>query len=263
MNRLISKDKNFYKTVCAIAIPIALQGLITTGVNMMDTVMVGAVGERQLSAVSLANQFIAIFHIFCMGIGMGASVLVARYFGMKEQKSLRGTVNVMLRLCLGLSLGFSVFTAFCPETIMRIYTDEADIIGYGIEYLNYSVATYFVFGLSTTCTIVLRNVGQVKIPLYTSIGAFFVNIAANYAFIFGKLGAPRMEIAGAALGTLIARAVEFAVTFVYVLAMDKDLALRPRHLLRGLLRLHFTPAKTLIRRGNANARPMDPEEFFP
>ncbi|MBE6769939.1 MAG: MATE family efflux transporter [Ruminococcaceae bacterium] len=232
MNRLISKDKNFYKTVCAIAIPIALQGLITTGVNMMDTVMVGAVGERQLSAVSLANQFIAIFHIFCMGIGMGASVLVARYFGMKEQKSLRGTVNVMLRLCLGLSLGFSVFTAFCPETIMRIYTDEADIIGYGIEYLNYSVATYFVFGLSTTCTIVLRNVGQVKIPLYTSIGAFFVNIAANYAFIFGKLGAPQMGVAGAAVGTLISRAFEFAIICGYLFIFEKEIGFKVKHIFK-------------------------------
>ena len=78
---LISKDKGFYKTVISIAIPIALQGLITSGVNMMDTIMVGTLGETPLSSVSLANQFITIFHIFCMGIGMGASVLVARYYG--------------------------------------------------------------------------------------------------------------------------------------------------------------------------------------
>ena len=79
MKRLIAADKGFYKKVAKISIPIALQGLITTGVNMMDTIMIGMVGETQLSAVSLANQFINIFHIFCMGIGMGASVLVARY----------------------------------------------------------------------------------------------------------------------------------------------------------------------------------------
>ena len=68
MSTLIEKDKSFYKKVAKIAIPIALQGLITTGVNMMDTIMVGAVGETELSAVSLANQFITIFHIFCMAI---------------------------------------------------------------------------------------------------------------------------------------------------------------------------------------------------
>ena len=87
MHSLIIKDKMFYKKVASIAIPIALQGLITTGVNMMDTIMVGQVGQTQLSAVSLANQFITIFHIFCMGIGMGASVLVSRYYGMKDNVS--------------------------------------------------------------------------------------------------------------------------------------------------------------------------------
>ena len=165
MAKIFIKDKTFYKTAASIAVPIALQGLITTGVNMMDTVMVGAVGERQLSAVSLANQFITVFHIFCMGIGMGASVLVSRYYGMKEQSSLKKTVTIMLRLCLILSALFSVATFFFPKEIMLIYSNEADIIDYGIKYLNYSVITYFFLSLSLTTTIVLRNVGQVKIPL--------------------------------------------------------------------------------------------------
>ena len=106
MQKLFINDKAFYKQVAGIAIPIALQGLITTGVNMMDTIMIGVVGETQLSAVSLANQFISIFQIFCMGIGMGASVLVARYYGMKDQPSLKKTVSIMLRLCLALSALF-------------------------------------------------------------------------------------------------------------------------------------------------------------
>lgn len=232
MNKFFIKDKNFYKTVCAIAIPIALQGLITTGVNIMDTVMVGAVGERQLSAVSLANQFISIFQIFCMGIGMGASVLVARYFGMKEQKSLQKTVSIMLRLCIALSLGFSLFTAFFPELIMRIYSTEADIIAYGAEYLKYSVFTYALLGLSLTCTIVLRNVGQVKIPLYTSIGAFFVNVGANYAFIFGKFGAPKMDVAGAAVGTLVARIFEFIIICGYLFVFEKEIAFKVKHIFK-------------------------------
>lgn len=232
MNKLFTKDKNFYKTVCAIAIPIALQGLITTGVNIMDTVMVGAVGERQLSAVSLANQFISIFQIFCMGIGMGASVLVARYYGMKEQKSLQKTVSIMLRLCIGLSVLFSVFTAIFPQLIMKIYTAEADIIAFGVEYLKYSIFTYALLGLSLTCTIVLRNVNQVRIPLYTSIGAFFVNVGANYAFIFGKFGAPKMGVAGAAVGTLVARTFEFFVICGYLFVFEKEIAFRVKHIFK-------------------------------
>ncbi len=100
MSKLFIKDSKFYKLVASIAIPIALQGLITTGVNMMDTIMIGKVGETQLSAVSLANSFISIFHIFCMGIGMGASVLVSRYYGMKDNLSLKKTVTIMLRLTI-------------------------------------------------------------------------------------------------------------------------------------------------------------------
>ena len=88
----------------------------------------------------------------------------------------------------------------------------------------WSVVTYFFLGLSVTCTIVLRNVNQVKIPLYTSIAAFFVNVGANYVFIFGKFGAPKMEVAGAALGTLIARVFEFSVICGYLVFKDKEIA---------------------------------------
>lgn len=232
LHRLYTKDKGFYKNVAKIAIPVALQGLITTGVNMMDTIMVGMVGETQLSAVSLANQFINIFHIFCMGIGMGASVLVARYYGMKDNPALKKTITIMLRLCLAMAALFCVATVFFPEQIMRIYTTEAPIIDYGIRYLQYSVVSYFFLGLSVTCTIVLRNVNQVKIPLYTSIAAFFVNVGANYVFIFGKFGAPKMDVAGAALGTLIARVFEFMVICGYLFLKDKKIGYRLRELFR-------------------------------
>lgn len=230
MQKLYVKDVKFYKTVLGITIPIALQGLITTGVNMMDNIMVGRVGETQLSAVALANQFISIFHIFCMGIGMGASVLVSRYYGMKDKESLKKTVAIMLRLCLAMSAIFCVITLLMPEQIMRIYTIEEDIISEGIKYLEWSVVTYFLLGLSLTTTIVLRNVKQVRLPLYTSIGAFFVNILANYTFIFGKFGAPRMEVAGAALGTLIARIFEFSVICGYLLFKDREIGFRIKHL---------------------------------
>ncbi len=229
--KLWIKDKAFYKQAAAIAIPIALQGLITNGVNIMDTLMVGFLGETSLSAVSLANQFINIFHIFCMGIGMGASVLVARYYGMKDQGSLKKTVTIMMRLCLSLAALFCLVTALCPELIMRIYTEEQDIIAIGTRYLRYSVVSYFLLGLSLTSTIVLRNVGQVRLPLYTSIAAFFINVGANYVFIFGVGKViPAMDVAGAALGTLIARIFEFCVICGYLLCKDAQIGFRLRHL---------------------------------
>ncbi len=228
MPSLIIRDRSFYKKAFAIAVPIALQGLITCGVNVMDTVMVGSINQTMLSAVSLANQFINIFHIFCMGIGMGASVLVARYFGMGDNASLKKTVTIMVRLVLGMAALFSLLTVLLPEGIMLLYTDERPIIDYGITYLRCSFMSYVFLGLSLTCTIILRNVGQVRLPLYTSVAAFFINVGANYVFIFGAFGLPAMNVAGAALGTLVARVFEFAVICGYVFFKDRKIAFRLR-----------------------------------
>lgn len=163
---------------------------------------------------------------------MGASVLVSRYYGMNDKASLKKTVSIMIRLCLVMSLIFCVATLFAPRTIMKIYTVEENIISLGIEYLKYSVVTYFLLGLSLTCTIVLRNVGQVRIPLYTSIASFFINVGANYVFIFGfkPLHIAKMGVAGAAIGTLIARIFEFTIICGYLFFKDKEIGFRIKHM---------------------------------
>lgn len=238
--KLFRKEPEFYKKVFVIAIPIALQSLITIGVNMLDTIMVGSLGDNALSATSLANSFISIYQIFCMGLGMGASVLVSRYWGMKFHegenpeeagRALKQTVALMLRITLVLASLFAAVTLIMPRTLMKMYSDEAEIIKQGAVYFRYSVITYFFLGTSLTSTIVLRSVGQVKLPLFVSIGAFFVNLCANYVFIFGKFGAPRMEVAGAALGTLIARIFEAVCIVGYLLFKDKRICFRPKDFL--------------------------------
>lgn len=230
--KLFQKDVDFYKQVFTLALPIALQSLISIGVNMLDTIMVGNLGENALSATSLANSFISIYHIFCMGLGMGASVLVSRYYGMKTSgngrkeaasKALKQTVCLMLRITLILAAIFALITLLIPEILMKMYTSEIEIINLGSIYFDWSVVTYFFLGTSIVVTIVLRSVGQVKFPLYVSIGAFFVNLIANYAFIFGKFGAPRMEVAGAALGTVIARFFEASMILAYLLFKDRKI----------------------------------------
>ena len=231
MTMNIVKERSFYTKAAGIALPIAAQSLITIGVNIMDTIMVGDLGEVALSATSLANQFINIFHICCMGLGMGASVLTARFWGMKDLVSLKKTITIMLRICIALATAFALVTAVAPEFVMGIYSPETDIIEAGTRYFNWSVASYWLLGMSLTMTIVLRSVGQAWLPLLTSIIAFFVNIGANYIFIFGKFGAPAMGVAGAALGTLIARAFEFIMIDGYVFFVDKKIGYRIRDLL--------------------------------
>ncbi len=231
--------KTFYQTILRIAVPISLQQLITVGINLMDTIMLSNMGDAQLSASSQASQFINLYQIFCMGIGMGASVLTSRFWGMEDRTSLRKAITIMLRIVLVFASAFFVATFFFPEPIMRLYTTNTVTIGYGVMYLRWILPTYFCMGLSLTCTIVLRSVGEVRIPLICSVIAFFINIFFNWVFIFGHLGAPRMEIAGAALGTLIARIFELVFICGFFFFRDKRAAYRLRHL--------FTPCGDLAK----------------
>lgn len=224
-------DGELYKRMFRIAIPISMQQLITVGINLMDTIMLSSMGDAQLSGSALAGQFITLFQICCMGIGMGASVLTSRFWGMQEKDSLRKAVTIMLRFGLVFATAFTLVTAAAPEWIMRIYTSDPELISNGVIYLNWMVPTYYCMGLALTCTLVLRSVGQVRVPLVCSIIAFFVNVFFNWVFIFGKLGAPRMEIAGAALGTLIARVFELCFICGYFFFKDDRIAYRFRHLL--------------------------------
>ncbi len=224
-------DRHFYQQILQLAIPVSLQQLITVGINLMDTIMLSSMGDAQLSASSLASQFINIFQICCMGLGMGASVLTSRFWGMQDKHSLRKSITIMLRLCLIFASVFTVATWLRPDLIMRIYSNDPEIITYGVSYLNWLLPTYFCMGLSLTCTIVLRSVGQVKLPLAGSVIAFFINVFFNWVFIFGKLGAPRMEIAGAALGTLIARVFELLFICGYFFFRDQRISYRFSHFL--------------------------------
>ena len=231
-------DKNFYMTILRIAIPVSIQQLITVGINLMDTIMLSSMGDAQLSASSQASQFINLFQIFCMGIGMGASVLTARFWGMQDKNSLRKAVTIMLRMVLGFATVFFLATLFAPQLIMQIYTTNQGTVDYGVSYLRWILPTYYCMGLSLTCTIILRSVGEVKIPLISSVIAFFINVFFNWVFIFGNLGAPRMEIAGAALGTLIARVFELVFICGFFFWKDKHIEYRIRHL--------FLPCKDLL-----------------
>lgn len=223
-------DRAFYKNVAKIAIPISLQSLITIGVNMMDTIMLGKLGEVAISASSLANQFISLFQICCMGMGMGASVLTSRFWGKQDIASLKKSVTIMYRLCFVIGLGFTLATIIAPGTLMQIYTSETAVIEQGIGYFRWSIPCYWLLGFSLTTTIVLRSIGQVKIPLVCSIIAFFINIGANWIFIFGHLGAPEMGVEGAALGTLISRIFEFTFICGYFLLVEKKVAYRIRNI---------------------------------
>lgn len=233
MKITIVKDRSFYWSVLKIMLPVALQQAINMGVNMLDTMMLGSFGEVQLSASSLANQYYNFFTIFCMGIIGGSSVLAAQYWGAGDKDKVRETFDMALRLTLGLAAVFMVCTLLFPAQIMSIYTSEAEVIRQGVRYLEITAFIFVIHGTSLVAAQLMRSVGQAHLGLIVSIVSFVINISANYIFIFGKFGAPRMEIAGAALGTLIARSAEFVTAFVYILWKDQKLGLRIRHLIKS------------------------------
>ncbi len=226
MSRIFVKDKSFYKLILTIAVPVVLQNMITIGVNIMDTMMLGSFGEVQLSASSLANEFINIYHIMCMGMSMGAAVLTAQYYGMGDMISLKKSVTIMLRMGLVIALVFTAATLAAPEAIMRLYTPEEEVIAKGAAYLRISAVTYVLLGVSLMLTNIMRTVRLVRFPLLLSIVTFFTNVFFNWVFIFGNLGAPQMQIEGAALGTVIARFVEAAALVVYFFCVDKRIGYR-------------------------------------
>lgn len=228
---LLIKERSFYQRVLTIGGPVAAQQVITAGVNMMDTIMLGQVGETALAASSMATQVHNLFHFMCMGMGMGASVLIARFWGAGERESLRKTLSLLYRFCLAVAAVYTFIVGIAPERVMRLLTPDTSVIFEGVRYLRWTLPCYFLYGLSLVTTVVLRNSGQMRISLYTSIGAFFINVFFNWVFIFGKLGAPVMGVAGAALGTLISRVFECFVICGFFFSRDKKISFRIRDLL--------------------------------
>lgn len=230
MSKYFVKDRKFYRTAIILASPVVLQNMITIAVNMLDTIMLGSFGEVQISGSSLANSFISIYQILCMGIGGGAAVLTAQYWGAEDIPAVRKITVLMLRISMMLAVLFLTATLAVPELIMRMYTPDPEVIEAGVAYLRLVAPTFILMGLAQPMIIVLRSVREVKLPLILSVLSFFVNLFFNWMLIFGHLGMPQMQIRGAAVATVIARLFETLIILVFVFAKDKRIGLKVHHL---------------------------------
>ena len=229
--QFLVKDKNFYKKILQIGVPISLQGLITFSVNMTDTMMLGSLGEITLSASSLANQFCLIFLIINYGLGGGSGVLTGQFWGQKDTESINKTLSILLRFSLLFAILLMLAAQIMPEKIMGVYTTEAEVIKQGSMYLKIISLSFIMQGIVATSTIVLRTIGTVNVGLIASGCSFLVNIILNYIFIFGKFGAPELGIQGAAIGTLVARIIEFIIIVSHLLKSDKKIQFKLKYLL--------------------------------
>jgi putative MATE family efflux protein len=236
-------DKGFYKSLALLTIPIALQNLIGLGMNLMDTVMLGSLGEKQISASSLANQPYFIFTLFMFGLCSGACVLTAQYWGKSDTETISKIMALAIKASVLCSIVFSAVVLIFPEFVISLYTSDKDVIRLGAQFLRIIGFSYLISAVSTTYLYVLRSVENVRLPLLINFTSFVVNTILNWILIYGKFGAPAMGIKGSATATLCARILELAMALTYAFAFDKTLKIRLRyilktdmHLLRDFLR---------------------------
>ena len=219
----LTKDKNFYKTIINISIPITLQNLITVSVNMADTVMLGKLGEIQLSASSIGGHLFFMLMILMFGLGGGASVMSAQYYGKKDMSSIYSILNVTYKLAIMLSIIFLLISILLPKEFMMLFTNDKYVINQGIKYIRIVSISYIFYSLTISTSSVLRAVKNVKAPMIINSISLLINITFNYILIFGKFGIRLLEIQGASIATVISRCSEFLLVVLYMMFFEKKI----------------------------------------
>lgn len=210
----LKENKTFYLKVLALAIPFMLQQLITSSVNLLDTLMVGQLGDAAIAGVAAANRYYMIANFGLFGVGGAVSIYLAQYFGAKDEEHMRQTFRYAILSAYVIVTPFVVLGLLFPDTILGFFTKDAAVIEQGSTYLRLALLTYIPMALSITIGNSMRSLGETKVPLYASITAILTNAVFNYALIFGHFGLPRWGVAGAAVATIIARVVEVVIFLV-------------------------------------------------
>ncbi|WP_278244983.1 MATE family efflux transporter [[Clostridium] dakarense] len=210
------KDKAFYKHLFLITLPIVLQSLITSSLNMLDTMMIGKVGEVELASVGIANQYYFLFSLLSNGIAIGSGVLIAQLWGKKDNDNIKRVLSKSLFYALALTLAFMALGLLIPEKIMAIFTNDSDVVKIGVQYLQIVIISYFFTTITFTFSSGLRSIGNTRLPMWASFTGLIVNGILNTILIFGLLGMPALGIRGAAIATLIARITECLIVVISV-----------------------------------------------
>jgi len=207
-------SSSFNKDILRLAVPIVLQNIVTTAVNSADVIMLGFVGQDALSAGSLANQVMFILNLVYTGISSGVIMLAAQYWGKKDTKTIEHIMGIGMQLSMFISSMFFIMAFFFPHILMRIFTNDVNLITAGIPYLRMVSFSYLFMSFSQVYLCAMRSIERVHFSTVTNAVALILNIIFNAVFIFGLFGAPKLGILGVALATVIARAVEFTICVI-------------------------------------------------
>lgn len=223
-------DKTFLLTLVTLMVPMILQNLLTLGTQMMDSIMLGQLGQNELSASSLANQPFFIFNLLIFGMASGSSVLNAQFWGKRDIRSIKIIISICLKVAFTVSILLAAVVMLFPRAVMAVYTNDQAVIELGAQYLQVIGWCYIFHGIASTLLTSIRSVGIVRVAVVDSVFALVCNTSLNYILIFGKLGFPALGVRGAAIATVITRIGEVAIVLTYLLFIDKKLKFRPRDL---------------------------------
>ena len=238
MNRSRFSWGSFLRRVAVIAIPVAMQNLLTTTGSMVDTMMIASLGQTEVGAVGLCAQFSSLMFSGYWGFVGGGMLFFSQYWGAKDDDGINRSYGLTLTCMMTVGLAFGLFAVLFPGAVMRLYTDKPAIQAIGVEYLSVVGFAYPLMVLSMAMASLLRCTERVRIPLYGSIASVCTNIFLNWVLIFGHLGLPAMGVRGAALATVIAQLVNISVILT--------LARRSGHKYLLAVSRHFRWSRTLV-----------------
>lgn len=219
-------DRAFWKTALTLGLPIALQNLLTSSFILVDTLMVGQLGDVPLSAVGMAGQFGWFLNMIVFGISSGAAVFIAQYWGAEDTKGIRRTYGIALIFVISICALFCAVACLFPEAVIKVFNREPEVVAVGSEYLKVACWSYIATGISLVLSVVLRSTEQVKIPMYVSLFTTVLNAFLDYGLIFGAFGLPEMGVKGAALATVISSWSGPVVTYT-ISAFNRNFLISP------------------------------------
>lgn len=222
-------QRQFYRQIWGLIVPIVIQNLLSAAVNSADVVMLNYVGQSAISAVSLAAQYAQILFMFYYGLGTGASILCAQYYGKGEWEPIRVVEGIAMRFSLIASVLFSAAVITVPRLMMRLFTNDTELIELGSSYLRIMGITYLCWGMIEVYLAILRSVGKAMITMLLNVLAFSLNIVLNAVFIFGLFGAPRLGVVGVAIATAASRVIELLACII-VSGRMKEIKLNPAYM---------------------------------
>lgn len=223
----IAKSRQFWVTLATLVIPIAIQNFLSNTVNSVDILMLGYVGQDELSAVSLANQFAFLLFGLLYGLNSGITILASQYWGKGDTDSIQTVTGIAMKIITSVTVLIFALCQIVPERLMQIYTSDALLIEMGGRYLRIASFSYIFWGISGSYESMLRSVERAAASTVITSSAIVVNVTLNAVFIFGLLGAPKLGIVGVALATVISRATEFLLCIADA-ARGKLFRIKPR-----------------------------------